>query len=88
MVSDKEKAFLMFKLAKSKGGLWGGVYDRFEHLKRFQNLKQIAKELEKKGWVIIHKKPNYTAISLSPHHKKEIIEFIEKHLPEMRGVLK
>ena len=88
MVSHKEKAFLMFKLAKSKGGLWGNVYDRLEHFKRFQNIKQILKELEKIGWIIIHKKPNYTGISLNSHYKKNIVEFIEKHLPEMKGILK
>ena len=88
MSTDREKAFLMFKLAKSKGGLWGNVYDRLEHFKRFQNLKEIIKELEKMGWIITHKKPSYAAISLNPHSKKEIIEFIEKHLPEMKGILK
>ncbi|MEK6819650.1 MAG: hypothetical protein AABY03_00430 [Nanoarchaeota archaeon] len=88
MPTDREKAFLMFKLAKSKGGLWGNVYDRLEHFKRFQYLKQIVKELEKIGFVIVHKKPNYIAISLNPHSKREIIEFIEKHLPEMKGILK
>ena len=88
MILNIEAAQLMFKLTKSKGGLWGNVYDRLEHFKRFQNLKQIVKELEKKEWLIVHKKPNYTAISLNTHKKLEIIEFIEKNLPETRGLIK
>ena len=88
MVSNKEKAFLIFKLAKSKGGCWGAKYDRLEHFKRFQNLDRIVKEMGNIGWIITHKKPNYVGISLNPHYKKEIVEFIEKHLPEMKGILK
>jgi len=80
---DKEKAQLMFKLAYSKKN-WGAKYDRLEHFKRFPNLKKIVKELEKTGWLIVKNKPNYTGISLSPKYKKEIIEFIEKHIPELR----
>ena len=88
MPTDRERAFLMFKLAKSKGGCWGAKYDRLEHLKKFQDLDRIVKEMGNLGWIIIHKKSNYTGISLNPHYKKEIVEFIEKHLPEMKGILK
>jgi|TARA_B100002003_G_C13987595_1_gene477318 hypothetical protein len=80
----KEKAQLMFKLAYSKKN-WGAKYDRLEHFKRFPNLKQIIKELENIKWLIIKKKPNYTGISLNPKFKKEIIEFIENQIPEMKG---
>ncbi len=81
----KDKAQLMFKLAYSKKN-WGAKYDRLEHFKRFSNLKQMVKELESLGWLIIKKKPNYTGISLNPKHKKEIIEFIEKYIPDLRDM--
>lgn len=81
---EKEKAQLMFKLAFSKKN-WGAKYDRLEHFKRFQNLDKIAKELNKIGWLLITKKPNYTGISLNTKYKKEIIEFIELHMHETRG---
>ena len=79
----KEKAQLMFKLAYSKKN-WGAKYDRLEHFKRFPNLKQIIRELENIGWIITKKKTNYVRISLNPKFKKEIIEFIEEHIPEVR----
>ena len=84
---EKEKAQLMFKLAFSKKN-WGAKYDRLEHFKRFQNLDKIIKELNKIGWLLITKKPDYTGISLNTQFKKEIIEFIELHMPEVRGVIK
>ena len=84
VLMKKEKAQLMFKLAYSKKN-WGEKYDRLEHFKRFSNLKQIVKELENLGWLIVKKKTNYTGISLNPKFKKEIIQFIEKQMPEVRG---
>lgn len=81
---EKESAQIMFKLAYSKKN-WGSKYDRLEHFKRFQNLKQIIKELEKKEWLIVHKKPNYTGISLNPKFKREIVEFIEEQIPNVKG---
>ena len=83
---EKEKAKLMFKLAFSKKN-WGEKYDRLEHFKRFQNLKQIVKELSKKGWILTHNKPKYTGISLNTTYKKEIIEFIELQMPEIKGII-
>ncbi|MEK6854613.1 MAG: hypothetical protein AABX73_00135 [Nanoarchaeota archaeon] len=80
----KEKAQLMFKLAYSKKN-WGAKYDRLEHFKRFSNLNHIIKELEKVGWLIVKKKTNYTGISLNPSFKKEIVEFIEEQMPEIKG---
>jgi len=88
MVSNREFAEFLYKLTKSKGGLWGGVYDRLEHLKRFDNLKEIIKGLSSKGWVIVHNKPKFTAISLNSSYKKEIVEFIEEHLPRLKGTIK
>lgn len=87
MASDLEKAQLMSVLARSKGN-WGEKYDRTEHYKRFQNLKEIIKELSKQGWLIIHNKPNFTGISLNSKYKKEIIEFIEKEMPHLKGIIK
>jgi hypothetical protein len=86
MSSDlkKEKAQLMFKLAYSKKN-WGAKYDRLEHFKRFPHRDKIIKELQNTGWILIKNKPNYTGISLNPKQKKEIIEFIEKHMSELQG---
>lgn len=80
---DLEKAQLMWILARSKSN-WGGKYDRTEHFKRFQNLKNIIKDLAKKNWIKIKNKPNYTGISLNPKYKKEIVEFIEKEVPKCK----
>jgi len=87
MVSDLEKAQLMSVLARSKGN-WGDKYDRTEHFKKFQNLKEIIKELSKRGWLIVHNKPNFIGLSLNTQFKKEIIEFIEKETPHLKGVIK
>ena len=87
MASDLEKAQLMSVLARSKGN-WGEKYDRTEHFKRFQNLKEIIKELSKQGWLIVHNKPKFTAISLNTQSKREIIEFIEREMPHLKGIIK
>lgn len=87
MSLELEKAQLMYKLAVSKKN-WGKKYDRMEHYKRFQNLKLIVKELVKSKWLILHKKPDYDALSLNTQYKKEIIEFIGLHLPELEGNIK
>lgn len=82
---EKEKAQFMFKLAYSKKN-WGAKYDRLEHFKRFPDLKRIIKELESIGWLIVKKKSNYVGISLNPKFKKEIIEFIQEQIPEVRDL--
>jgi len=87
MASDLEKAQLMSVLARSKGN-WGASYDRTEHFKRFQNLKEIIKEFSKRGWIIVHKKPKFEAISLNTEYKREIIEFIEKEMPHLKGLIR
>jgi len=87
MASDLEKAQLMSVLARGKGN-WGKKYDRTEHFKRFQNLKEIIKELSKQGWLIVHNKLKFTAISLNTQFKREIIEFIEKEMPYLKGIIK
>ena len=79
----KEIAHLMFKLAYSKKN-WGAKYDRLEHFKRFSNLKQIVKNLENRGWLIVKKKQNYTGISLNPKFKREIVDYIEENMPEVK----
>ena len=87
MPTDLEKAKLMYKLAIAKRN-WGAKYDRLEHFKRFQDLDKIIKELTNTGWIILHKKPGYKAISLNPSYKKEIISFIEKQLPDLKETIK
>lgn len=86
MVSNLEKAQLLLAVARKKGN-WGKSYDRLEHFKRFANLKAIIKELSKIGWIIVYNKPNFTVISLNPKCKREIIEFIEKEIPYMKGII-
>ena len=86
MQKELEKAQIMFKLARK--GNWGNSYDRLEHFKRFTNLTDIIKELSKIGWVIIHKKVNFTGISLNTEHKKEIVEFIGIQMPYIKGAIK
>lgn len=85
MPLELEKAQVMFKLARKNN--WGNCYDRTEHFKRFHDLDKIIKELSKKEWLIIHKKQNYTGISLNTKYKQEIIEFIEKEMPHLKGVI-
>jgi hypothetical protein len=86
MSLDLEKAQVMFKLARK--GNWNHSYDRTEHFKRFSNLNLVIKELSKIKWVIIHNKPKYIGISLNTEYKKEIVEFIEKHMPYLKGAIK
>lgn len=85
MASDLEKAQIMFKLARKDN--WGGCYDRLEHFKRFPHLEEAIKELQTEKWILRTKK-NFKAISLDTQYKKEIVEFIEKNMPEMKGVIK
>lgn len=81
---DLEKAQLLFKLIRGKKN-WGACYDRLEHFKRFS--KEAIEELVKFGWLIMVKKTKFRAISANPHFKKEIIEFIEKNMPYLKGAL-
>ena len=83
---DLEKAQIMFKLTRKDN--WGACYDRTEHFKRFQNLDEIIKELSKTRWIIVHKKPKYTGLSLNTEFKGEIIEFIEQQMPYLKEALK
>ena len=82
---NTEKAQVMFKLARKDN--WGHKYDRLEHFKRFGNLSTLVKELSKKGWLLVYKKPQFTGIALNTQHKKDIIEFIEKNLPHVKGMV-
>ena len=82
---DLEKAQVMFKLARKNN--WGHKYDRLEHFKRFQNLNLIVKELTKQSWLLIYNKPQFTGISLNTQYKKEIVTFIENHMPHVKGMI-
>jgi hypothetical protein len=84
---EKEEAMFLFKLARSKGN-WGAKYDRLEHLNRFPNLKKIIKDLSRKEWIILKKKPSYIGVSLNTKYKREILEFVDIWLPEFSGYLK
>ena len=83
MLTDFEKAQIMWKLTRKNN--WGNCYDRLEHFKRFPNLNEAIKELNKKGWILIHKKPKFIGISLDTSFKREIIEFIEREMPYVGG---
>lgn len=83
---DLEKAQIIFKLARK--GNWNNVYDRTEHFKRFPNLDKIIKELTKLNWIIIHKKPKFIGLALNTKYKKDIINFIEKQMPYVKGIIK
>ncbi|MBA7519454.1 hypothetical protein ES705_11533 [subsurface metagenome] len=82
MALELEKAQIMFKLVRKNN--WGAKYDRLEHFKRFPNLDNAKKELGRKDWILIHKKPNFTGISLNNKYKKEIIELIEEQMPYLK----
>jgi len=86
MASDLEKAQIMFKLARKNN--WNNRYDRTEHFKRFQNLKEIIKKLSKINWIIIYNKSKFTGISLNTKYKREIIEFIEEQMPYLKGIIR
>ncbi len=86
MLTDLEKAQIMFKLARKDN--WGAKYDRTEHFKRFQNLDKAIKELLNSGWLIVHKKPKFVGLSLNTQHKKEVVDFIEKNMPYTKGAIK
>lgn len=86
MSLDLEKAQIMRKLARKDN--WDAKYDRTEHFKRFQNLDVSIKELQKIGWILVHKKGRFTGLSLNTNHKTEIRNFIILHIPEMQGVIK
>lgn len=79
---DLEKAQIMFKLTRKNN--WGACYDRLEHFKRFTNLNKCIKELQKRSWIIVTNKPNYTAISLDTRFKKEIISFVKGQMPYVK----
>ena len=83
--TDLEKAQLLFKLIRGKRN-WGACYDRLEHFKRFS--KEAVDDLIKVKWLIFTKKKKFEAISANPEFKKEIIEFIEKNMPHLRGELR
>lgn len=82
---ELEKAQIMFKLARKNN--WGHKYDRLEHFKRFQHRDIIIKELSKHEWLLIYPKPQFIGISLNTQYKKEIINFIETNMPNVKGMI-
>ena len=83
--TDLEKAQLLFKLIRGKRK-WGACYDRLEHFKRFS--RGTIEDLIKANWLILTKRAKFKAISANPELKREIIEFIEKNMPHLSGMLK
>ena len=86
MLTNLEKSQIMFILTRKVN--CGAKYDRLEQFKRFSNLDKSIKDLSKTGWMIIYKKPKFTGISLNTKYKKEIVEFIEKEMPYLKGMIK
>jgi len=86
MLTDEEKAQIMFKLARKDNR--GAKYDRTEHFKRFQSLDRAIKELSNLGWLLVHKKSKFVGLSLNTEHKREIVEFIEKNMSYVKGMIK
>ena len=84
-VLELEKAQIMFKLARKNN--WGHKYDRLEHFKRFQHIDTILKDLLKQEFILVYHKPQFIGISLNTQHKKEIIEFIETQMPNVKGMV-
>lgn len=85
MALDIEKAQILFKLARNH--TWNNVYDRLEHFKRFQHRDDIIKELSKCEWILVHKKAKYVGISINTQCKKDIVAFIELHMPHLKGAI-
>lgn len=83
---DKQKAQVMYKLARKHN--WGHKYDRLEHFKRFSQLDAVVKALTKKQFLLCYKKPTFVGIALNPQYKQQIITFIEKQLPYLKGSIK
>ncbi len=88
MPSEIEIEIAEFMNKLFRKGNWNNVYDRREHFKRFQYLDRMVKELIKRGWIIVHKKPKFEAYSLNTKYKREIIEFIEKNKPGLIGTFR
>jgi len=86
MLFEIEQAKIMLKLLRK--GNWDNSYDRKEHFKRFDNLSGLIKELQKKNWIILHKKPKFEAYSLNTKCKEEIINFIEENISEVKGTIR
>jgi len=87
---DEIKAEILNKLVRR--GCWGGRYLPLETLihwlskkikRNGRRIKRLIKELVKEGYILIHKKGK--TISLNPHYKKQIIEYIERTFKEMEG---
>ncbi len=81
---EKLKAELLFKLYRR--GIWGGRHTPIKNLYYLVNQpsikesEKIVKELSNLGWVQIKKSTGEVHISLNPHKKKEIKDFILKTL--------
>lgn len=81
---DKIKATILYHLRRKK--IIGGVHTHFDTLKRGfpshlgKNVKNIAKELIKEGFIITKPAPYGLQVSLNKERVGEIDEFILKVL--------
>ncbi len=81
---DKIKATILYNLRRKK--VIGGVHTPFDTLKRGfpshlgKDIKKIAHELIKEGFIITKPAPYGLQISLNKNRIKEIEEFIKKIL--------
>lgn len=90
MGREELTANLLYKLYRK--GIWGGRHTPIDNLFHIvgdlyiKESKKIAKELNNLGWVLIKKSTGEEHISLNPHRKGEIRNFILSILkidPEM-----
>ena len=76
-------AHILYKLARKRR--WGGKPTELIHVRSAlptehqSQAEEIAKKLADKGLITWLKKTGQIHISLNPHHKKEIIEIVEKY---------
>jgi len=80
---EQIEAHILYKLARKRR--WGGKHTELIHVRsalpaEYQNrAEEIAKRLADKGLITWLKKTSQIHISLNTHHKKEIIEIVEKY---------
>lgn len=84
MANEIDRARILFKLIrrekKSKN-----CYDKLEFYKRFD--KKTIKSLEKDGLIIISRRgKKFDTIFVNPDKLREAVEFVEKYLPELKGI--
>jgi hypothetical protein len=81
---SKIKATILYNLRRKK--VIGGVHTHFDTLRRGfpshlgKDIKKIARELIKQGWIVTKPAPYGLQVSLNKNKIKEIDEFIKRIL--------